>query len=136
MQKTHTSGSRNAPSHIYVQTAHFVIDKHYVYTVYYMCCIFAQAAVAQSVARRLGKAEVTGSSPASSFEHQYRISLILKGFCIFILSGYGKRGQRGKICKRLYPFTDFSIIFSILFLILCNALSTDLELLSNNFAIV
>ena len=43
------------------------------------------AAVAQSVVRRIGSAEVTGSIPVSSSAGKERKSLIYKGFRFFIL---------------------------------------------------
>ena len=44
-----------------------------------------QAAVAQSVERRIGSAEVTGPIPVSSSARKERKPLIYKGFCFFIL---------------------------------------------------
>ena len=43
------------------------------------------AAVAQSVVRRIGSAEVTGPIPVSSSARKERTPLIYKGFCFFIL---------------------------------------------------
>ena len=43
------------------------------------------AAVAQSVVRRIGSAEVTGPIPVSSSAGKERKSLIYKGFRFFIL---------------------------------------------------
>ena len=43
------------------------------------------AAVAQSVVRRIGSAEVTGPIPVSSSARKERKPLIYKGFCFFFL---------------------------------------------------
>ena len=44
------------------------------------------AAVAQSVVRRIGSAEVTGPIPVSSSARKERKPLIYKGFCFFLFS--------------------------------------------------
>ena len=46
------------------------VDKRTHFIVYYQCCIsYMRAVVAQSVERRLGKAEVGGSIPLDSLEN-------------------------------------------------------------------
>ncbi len=54
--------------------------------------VYRDAVVAQSVARRLGKAEVTGSSPANSLKHFAEFLDKIRKFCIFILWQSTKRG--------------------------------------------
>ena len=46
---------------------------------------FAYAAVAQSVERRIGSAEVTGPIPVSSFKREWKL-LGIKGSAFFIMS--------------------------------------------------